>query len=544
LRPRLLFAAAAAFLEQHAAVFGGALANGRPELTPVWVRESRDGSFTAFAYRQTIRGKDVDGSVIRIKVRHGEVPCVDYAAARLAGEPTIGSETPVLPAEAAILTVQAMSGLSGLVLEGMPELVVLRGEGRREDAWCWRVNMREGEGPLVKSRSFYVDTSLPRILYVGQHFAGSNQPPTTGIVQGTGMPAAPPWHPYKGNSNDLVLHAIPGISVHGTISGSPETVFTDANGNFVLSSGSSGQTITVDATFGRQGQGYRIDTTFSNPNDYLGVSSTAAVGSDISLTLTSSNSNFTEEMRVAQVDAVIAAKRCRDFWVQYVSTSTFAIVLSVNHRDVQGACGQANQLGTTYGMGLAPELPLIGRWNCASHSVVTHEYGHCGLDFLGIDFGDQPGFHEGFGDAFNTMVNDIDVMAPSQNYDGSSIRPDPTSTGVNCQYPLTEHSSAPHCLCYASGQNYGPLALTSGPWVRIRQGFKAAYGSETGLHYARTIFGNWCLITLGGDETCQALHPGSIAEVLNSMHAEDENYIQIILDAFASHNICSEGPCQ
>ncbi|MBX3377032.1 MAG: hypothetical protein KF678_08520 [Phycisphaeraceae bacterium] len=47
LRPRLLFAAAAAFLEQHAAVFGGALANGRPELTPVWVRESRSGSFTA-----------------------------------------------------------------------------------------------------------------------------------------------------------------------------------------------------------------------------------------------------------------------------------------------------------------------------------------------------------------------------------------------------------------------------------------------------------------------------------------------------------------
>ncbi|MBX3377030.1 MAG: hypothetical protein KF678_08510, partial [Phycisphaeraceae bacterium] len=501
----------------------------------------RDGSFTAFAYRQTIRGKEVDGSLVRVKVRRGEVPCVDYAAARLAGEPTIGSETPVLPAEAAVLTVQAMSGLSGLVLEGAPELVVLRGDGRREDAWCWRVTMREGEEPLVKSRSFYVDTNLPRILYVGQHFAASHQP-TTGIVQGWGMPAAPPWHPYKGNSNDLVLHAIPGISVHGTISGAPEAVFTDANGNFVLNSGSSGQTIAVDATFGRQGQGYRVDTAFSNPNDYLGVSSTAAVGSDISLTLTGSNSNFTEEMRVAQVDAAIAAVRARAFATQYIGTVSFNVALLPNVTST--GCGFFLGSYPTYSISLA-KYNSATFWNCASHSVIGHEFGHAMLASLGITTAAQPAFHEGFADAYDNMMNDSNVAGPSQRTNGGNIRDDPRSQHINCQYPLTQHGTMhPHCGCFdPEGDPYIALPLTSGVWVRIRVGFKNEYGDDDGLDKARTLFGNWCLLTAGGDEQCQGLHPGSLLEVLNSMDSEDTTWIEIIETAFAEHNICATGPC-
>ncbi len=88
--------AAAAFLAQHGDVFGGPLTQGRPELSEDRSVQSPDGRFAVFAYRQKIRGKEVDGSLIRIKVRRGEAPCVDYAAARMAGEPTAGSEQPVL----------------------------------------------------------------------------------------------------------------------------------------------------------------------------------------------------------------------------------------------------------------------------------------------------------------------------------------------------------------------------------------------------------------------------------------------------------------
>jgi hypothetical protein len=386
-----------------------------------------------------------------------------------------------------------------------------------------------------------VDTGLPRILYIGQHFAASHQP-TTGIVQGWGMPAAPPWHPYKGNSNDLVLHAIPGISVHGTISGAPEAVFTDANGNFVLNSGSSGQTITVDATFGRQGQGYRIDNTFLSINDYLAASSNASVGSDIALTLTSNNSHFTEEMRVAQVDAALAAVRARSFATQYIGSLSFAVALMPNVPQVGLTCGAASGGPMLYTISLAPYIEN-NLWNCATHSIIAHEFGHCLLDNLGITTVMQRGFHEGFSDVFNAMLKDINVMGPSQRTNGDNIRDDPRLQHINCQFPLTQYSTShQYCGCFHPDAPYLPSQLTAGVWVRIRIGFKEVYGNVNGLDNACTLFGNWCLLTVGGDD-CQGLHPGSLAEVLTSMPSEDQTWIQIIETAFFEHNICTHGPC-
>ncbi len=106
--------AAAGFLAQHGSLFGGTFTDHEPEVRQLWSVTAKDESFTSFAYRQLIRGKEVEGSDIRIKVKRGTIARVDYAAARIAGEPTAGSENPYLTAEAASLFVRMWSGESSL----------------------------------------------------------------------------------------------------------------------------------------------------------------------------------------------------------------------------------------------------------------------------------------------------------------------------------------------------------------------------------------------------------------------------------------------
>ncbi len=542
--------AVTAFLAAHAgAFFGGVPGVGRtgdaPELVQEWSMPSKSGDFVVYAFRQRIRGKEVDGSNVRIKVKRGVVPRVDFAAARLAGEPTLGSEQPLVSGEVASFLVRTQPGLQAALVEGSPEVVVLRGTGRRPDAWCWRIRTRVGEGLHATQRTHYVDTASLRVIHSAVHYS-SYDPPTTGTVTGLGTPTAPPCYPFHGNGQILVSQPMGGIRVENSTVPSAHT-FTDSSGAYSLSWGSTGQGITVGTSMGLEGQWFTLVDEKETPPKFLSAGATGQVGDNIPLSLV--NSAMDIDVRVAQVDAVVTANRSRDFFLQYISDSAaglnlpFSIIVNTSAASIGGSAVVRNGSGVAIAYAILFSPQTSGYWNCASHSVVGHEYGHAALDMVGLRSADMPAFHEGFADTYSYMVNDNSVFGPQQYANYGNVREDPSSTAVNCQFPLPSTGVClcdPNdlgCLCgHAAGQ------LLSGPWVRIRNNYKTHYGATTGLEYARVLFGRWALVTLGGDDDCHTAYEGTLIEA-NSVADSALSDDGIICAAFAAHSIYDDGTC-
>lgn len=536
--------AAEDFLRDHGAVFGGAMAAGGLETRLLWELPSMDGTFVVLAYRQRIRGRDVDGSDIRVKVRRAPVPHVDYAAARLAGEP-MGSEAPIFGPVAAGLLVRAYGGVGGLDVDAAGEVVVLRGDDARPDSWCFRVETQQGKGPLARFRTYYVDTALPRIVRVEDHL--SECQPTTGLVAAPGTPAAFPYTPYMGPSTLLAMHLLPGVRVAGTVhdpalTASTGVSFSDGAGRYSLAVGSTGQPVLVRATLEDPGAWYRVFLTFQ-PLEYLAGSAVVPAGGTLNLVLFNPNQNpaFTEELRVAQADTVVSASRARDFFLRYISDGAPGLASSLgiipSYPASTGQCGSTSvnpspKAAAVQAIGAVIAFEGKGpvRWSCGCHSIVAHEFGHVALTMIGFPRTSFPGFDEGYADTFSFMLNDDSVLGRQQNLDGTNLRDDPTSSGVNCQYPIPLHPTQ-NCDCGA--HNAGQLL--SGPWVRIIRAFKTHYGDAAGLEEARDLFGRWTLITVGGDDSeCHSAWPKTVDEIVAIAKPEQ---IQMICESFAAHGI-------
>lgn len=541
--------AAAAFIAVHGTAFGGPQIVGvaaPSQLVQVSSVPSLDGDFVVFRYRQKIHGKDVDGSDVRVKVGRGQMPRVDFAAGRLAAMPTIGSEVPLIPAEIATFLVRIQPGLASAAVEGEPRVVVLRGSERRPDAWCWRIVTRTGDGAIAKRRVHYVDTSSPRILHTVDQFFNF-EPPTTGTVRGYGTSAAYPYFPYQGSSTTLYTHPIPGIRVDGLVSGLPgQSVFANGNGGFSLSLGSTGQSIQLSASLEQTGQWYLVGVGATQPPqsppfEWVEDTVSASVGDYVEMLL--ENSTLSEEFRVAQVDTLVSAKRARDLFLQYISDSVPGLAgrldIYPNVPFAQALCqGLTTTVAGGYAILFSESNSLGGCWNLGSHSATCHEYGHVALLILdGIEFATTyPAFHEGYADTYGNMVNDDSVQGRSHHTDGTPIRDDPTLPTINCQYPLPSFSE--HCSC---GTSHLAGQLLSGPWVRIRETMKSSYGSSLGLARARRLFGNWSLVTLGGDDGCGSAHPGTLVEV-NTV-AKGSAEVSIVCSAFIAHHITGDINC-
>jgi hypothetical protein len=528
-------AAAGAFLTGHGAALGGPLQAGLGSLDvrELWKLPSRDGRFVAFAYRQMIRGKEVDGSDIRIKVRCGPVPRVDYAAARLAGEPTAGSESPVLSAQVAAMVAQSLSGTPELTVEGTPELVVLRGNNTRPDWWCWRVHTRLGQGILHRRATYYVDTVAPRIVHKRENFHNFH-PPTTGTVEARGTSTSHPILPYRGPSTPLVNHRMPGARVNGTVGTQSGSVYTNNNGQFELNVGKTNQAIVVSSTLQDPGQWYRVYYSPPTTPEYLSETETVEVGAAVPLAL--ANTAMSEERRVAQADLVFSINRARNFFLNYISTSapglSYPVFIAPSQIGGITPCnaGAAHFKSpfNLYALVFAPSN--VECWNFATHSWAGHEFGHVAL-FM-IDLVEQnTAFHEGYADTYANLLNDDSVQGRQQFVNGANVRDDPTSSGINCQYPIPNNTTAT-CTCaeiHSAGQ------LLSGPWVRIR--------NASGLEHARTLFGQWSLVTVGGDADCGSAHPGTVAELLSITDSLVD--LNLICTSFAAHGItipeCSSG---
>ncbi len=370
--------AASSFLSDHGAVFGGPLQSGHIETSLRWSAPSPDGEFVAFAYRQNIRGKEVEGSDIRIKVHRQPFPRVDYAAGRLSGEPTLGSETPLLSSEVAGMIAQSLSGVGGLAIEEPPQIVALCGDGVRPDAWCWRVRTRQGEGASALRRTYFVDTAMPRILYVRKHFAGY-QPPTTGLVVAPGTPLPDPnckYCPYKGPSTPLTYNTMPNVFVHAACN--PITHgYSDWNGVYSFDFDPQTQSV-VPMNVWLSYTGPEQLHVWTQPNGGGTSGSLQASGFvpvpeglnfvlDNALILPEENR---EEFGVAQADIFVTAGRARTFFRTYISNTASSlskqVLLAPNEPSIARPqyCGAMSDFGSFYSIQTAAKSTTYPRWNC------------------------------------------------------------------------------------------------------------------------------------------------------------------------------------
>jgi hypothetical protein len=522
--------AAGAFIDQHR----GALGRSDLEVRPLWDSMASNGRSAVFAYRQVIRGKEVDGSMVCIKVKRGPVARVDYAAARIARGSIAGSEAPVIPAEVAASLVLLQPGSAGRVVEGEPELVVLLGDATRPDTWCWRIRTTMPGAATRLPRVYFVDTAIGTVVHArDQHFG---QDATTGTVESLGTIAEYPWHPYIPEQTPLTHHRIPGLRVVGTVGSSSAHTFTDGAGNYTLQLGTTAQAITLDAFTANPGQWYEV----TGYGGLLRSIENSTVGSHVPHTL--NNPNTIEERRVALADAIVGVANARAFFKQYISSTlpglNYKIYLMPNQPDICGA-GIGYSPGQHFLMifGAASDDPNNPPpcWNWGTHAVAAHEYGHASLWMLEIAFESARWFHEGYSDAYLFMVTEDSVVGRSHWRDGTAIRADPRSPHINCQYPL-EQNTTPECYCDGNGHKGGQLL--SAIWLRIRDGMIAALPPGQGIEHARQTFGAWSLLTLGGvEDTCSPAHHGTAVEILAVV--DEELFQNLVCESLAEHSV----PC-
>ncbi len=439
------------------------------------------------------------------------------------------------------------SSIENLVVQGTPEEVVLRGEGQRPDAWCWRVNARIGENASAAYRTYFVDTAMPRVLLVqdnGFNCAAprSVDPPTTGTVKGLGAMMESPFFPYQGDGQTLVTHPIPNVKVVATLTPScSASTYTDQDGEFsfaptvnLTNVGSAIANLVAES-----GTWYYLYVP-----DLLSASSSATPGSNVDLVL--DHSTMSTEFKMGQVSAIVGANRARNFFAAYMGISfarwSHPMEIAPNNQASSPAgCGSGwyfeNNHEFLMSLGRSWGDSTEGMWNCASASVTAHEYGHIALFMMQLPLPGNAAFHEGYGDSYASMLNDDNVFGRQHNkHNSTPIRGEPSVSPVNCQYPIANHTTA-MCDCdfiHLAGQ------LLSGPWVRIRGSLKAKYATADGLEEARILFGRWSLITVGGSG-CNSAHSGTLSEVLTATKNETDE--QLICDAFAEHNIAFDGGC-
>lgn len=298
------------------------------------------------------------------------------------------------------------------------------------------------------------------------------------------MPAEYPWLPYMEDTNDLVNHAVPAIRVAGQIGGNSAHTFTDVNGQFSLSFGSTGQGILITSTFATNAQWYTVvDLEPAQvPEHYLSASASESVGDEVPLLL--ADSSWDEEYRVAQVDPVVTAQRARSFFIQYMSSTTSQLNRRVFiYPNAASGVSPCNALAQDDGTNYVMAFPRKGGgcWNNGNHSAVAHEFGHVTLYMLHSGFPNGTPFQEGFADTYGNLLNNDSVQGREMVIaTGGNLRDDPLETWVRCQYPLGENETD-YCGCLP----HKGAPLLSGPWLRITNGFKSYYGASTGLEQAR-----------------------------------------------------------
>jgi hypothetical protein len=554
--------AAARFWADHGQVFRGT----QPQLTQAWSGTSREDARTIFAYTQTVRGVPVEGAVIRLTTQTlGGLPRVTFVSAKIAGEPLVGLEQPLIPAELAAAIVRSQQGYGELLVLGEPERVVLLADRERGDAWAWKVRTLVIGSRPEQPYTFYVDTATGRLLKVVSSRVGSGNE-VAGMVTGKATPLAGNL-PHISTNSPTTL-ALPRVRVGWSEAGVGlwDDFSTDTGGVFVFDVGSH---VEVDV---RAALGPTIDeagphffivnvngsvTTnhnqiscticwFDHPIWPAIIDAASVQEDDVSAPGSQSLAiSDDDEYTVAQMNAVVHLERTRAYIMDRLETDenlfddVLRIVVNFCKGDGRGSAfyhKHTNFPGCdnykTLVFAASHESP--GNWdyrNMAYSSVISHEYGHYVLDKLigepGLAFG------EGFADTLSILVNADEQIG--RWYEAS--------------VPFIRHPLAADCVYQVSSTGcslsdpWERGQVLGGIWTRIMNNFVTTYPGD-GLERARTLHVRWAATTTGADplEDNESAHPGTLIEVLTA--DDDDGNLgngtpnwSIICDAFEQHGI-------
>lgn len=560
-------AAAAAFLQQHGRAFGV----GDLELQPSrWIAATPNNSnLKIFGYQQKIRGVPVYGSLLRVGVRLEPTPAVVYSAGRLAGEPTIGVYPPIVPAQLASIFATAHPGYGTSVAVGEPELVVLRGDGRRADAWAWRVPVEDTSSPIRDPRSFFVETRLGSVIHVVDEFHFSPGQ-VTGSVSGLGTDAQTGL-PHDPQTNPPVWQPTPRVLVLAHTPGGTYTTFADESGVFVFDLPNANEQVTIEARLGPHladaGQYVKVvkpggDSlggcgTFTAPTA-LQTSVQAVTPATVTLEFPGDPQNDAD---IAQVNAVTEAHRCREYFVSRTVTDGPFLLDKIRVTVNLNFSGIANYRPASSCNGVAVLIFAMagqGALNNCYSGVFPHEYGHHVTYEVMTDGWQTGAFFEGYGAVTVHIMNNDPIQGrglwgdPGAGNMGHPYFGPPGNTGDprqtpywSCQYPIppypTWQTNPPlpesFCVCdTGTGGSHPAGQVLAGVWVRIMQGFQDAFGAS-GVEDARQLHVSWTFLTAGGAAPCDSAHCGTLAEVMTAASNYSGEHKGIINDAFAAHSI-------
>lgn len=498
--------AADAFLAEHAGVFG---IEGLT-LEPAWTADIRDGKFTVFAYRQTVSGLPVEGTVGRVLVLNTPLPQVVYAAGLFAPLPEGGFPTELIDTEKALARVKGLPLYANLPVWSQPELAMWQSYERKTPVTlAWKF---VGQNPDLANHSaytFFVDAASGRLLEARSEVYNTD---VSGKVETRATPGTLP----DIAANPPVLMPVGRIRV--SIDGGGEAL-TELDGTYKIPNAGVAQ-VTVGTRFGEavgDGQWVHVDDV-SGTAQGLTMPALPPGPADFIL------NDVPSATVTAQANAFVHTTLTHNYFKDRAATFT---KLDESLRANVNLSATCNAFFTTQnGPSINFYLAGGGCVNTSYSSVVAHEYGHYIVYRLDLE---QGAFGEGYSDTVAMLLYDDWVVGRNFFNNGGFIR-DPNN--ANKQYP-----------CMGEAHDCGQLL--AGVWWDIRKNLAAKYGDPTGLNETRQLQVDWSLITTGGQGSNSA-HPTTAIEAL-TVDDNDGNVLNgtpnfnAICAAFAKHNIaCPE----
>lgn len=552
--------AAQRFWNQHGTLFRGT----QPELVRRWAAQPKESNKTIIAYHQTIRGVPVEGANARVMVTSASgLARVNFVSAQLAGEPLLGSENPIIPAQLAAIWVQTQPGYGTISIVGQPERVVLLGSGERPDAWAWKVRTRRLDSLFGEPRTFFVNTADMQILDVREGWVAARG--GNGLdVQLVGKAT-----PLAGNlphtsSNPPVDTPLPHVRVGWSEVG--QGVWNDQSthrdGTTWFNAGSHTQ-VDVRAILGQSPSEAGLRVVIMDYQDDRGPGSTyycdwnlgqSAAQAQAQATAPGTlNLSFTgdDEFTVAQMNAVVHFARSRDYILDRIDIDVDLLPdllrVAVNLRGdffwggafYQWGCGDSVPT-----FGFSASYSAQGARNATFSSNISHEYGHYVLHKL---INNPAGaFGEGFADVYWILLSGDPVFGREWRVGDPFIR-HPIASG--CQYGDIYQ---PECPCDFSGGHTRGQVLGR-IWTDIMDRF-VDEDPEEGLERARKLHTTWMLLTQGYTPVwgyvCESAFEDTVVEVLSADDDDSNlsngtpNCEEIICPALSAANLpCEDLPC-
>jgi hypothetical protein len=551
-------AAAERFWQDHGDTFRGR----HPELQRRWAITPTESNKTIFAYHQTIRGTPVEGANARLMVTSRAGVCrVNYVSAQLAGEPTIGTEFPLVPAQLASIFVQSRPGYGTLSVIGEPERVVLLGSGERGDAWAWRVKTVQTDSPYFEPRTFFVSTGDLRVLYVrSDRVAAQSVNTITVQVEGKALSN----HEPHTTSNTPVWTPLPEVRFEWSEVGQGvwDASFAGFGGTVSQEVGALTE-VDVRSTLGQtlDTGGIRVVIMDFEDDDNAGTyycnwgyGNTAASTTAQHPAPGAQLLQFAgdDEFTVAQMNAVVYFSRSYQYlynlWGLDPPPGFFdTLRVGVNGRGDWFGGNAEYSKGSSCGdnvpsfmFGATGRGNRTGYRNMAYSSVIAHEFGHYVLDrLIGIPGG---AFGEGFADSYWIVMSGDPIIGRAWHVSDPFIR-HPVQSGC-----VAGNINQPECPCDQGGHMRGQVL--GRVWTHIMDEFIVQYGGN-GPAKAQELHTIWMLLTLGYTPIpgylCESAFEDTVMEVLVADDDDDDLYngtpncVLIICPAFTAVNLpCDE----